>query len=70
MRDPPRLRFIATGNTYRHREELCSLAWHWDQARGAWVNENEDTADDMCIAAVIALPGVKVTCEGPVEASQ
>lgn len=66
----PSLRFIASGNTYAHREELRSWAWHWDQGRRVWLNENETSPDCLAIKAIAALPGVQVLCEGPIDTAE
>ena len=63
----PRLRFVATGNTYAHRETLTSWGWYWNAKRRTWINENETSADELCIAIIRDLPGVTVRCVGPVE---
>jgi hypothetical protein len=66
----PRLRFVATGNTYPHRETLASWAWHWNAGKKAWINENEVSADNPCIAAIADIPDITVTCEGKAEAAR
>lgn len=55
--------FLATGNTYPHRETLQSWGWFWDQHRKAWVCEGERDATDMRVRAIKALPGVEVSIE-------
>lgn len=65
--EKPLLRFIAKGNTYPHRNILSSWAWYWDEERCVWVNENEVSGDDCCIQIIANLPGIEVTCEGPIE---
>lgn len=52
--------FIATGETYNHRETLASWAWHWDKIRSAWIEDNHSQPDDRCILAIKELPGVRV----------
>jgi len=52
--------FIATGDTYPHREEFISWGWHWDARRGAWIEDNGSERDEPCIAAIRDLPGVVV----------
>jgi len=61
--DTPRRRYIARGDTYRHREELTAWAWHWDAKRHAWVEDNGSEPDEHCIQAIRHLPGVTVTEE-------
>ena len=65
--DKPLLRFVAKGNTYRHREYIQSHAWWWDPAIKCWVNDSETTEDCFCIRQIANIPGVDVTCEGPIE---
>lgn len=52
--------FIATGDTYPHRELFQSWAWHWDGKRGAWVEDNLSKRNDLCIMVIRDLPGVSV----------
>lgn len=63
----PLLRFVAKGNTFPHRELFRSYAWHWNQERRLWINENEISVDDYCIQAFTNLPGIEIICEGPIE---
>jgi hypothetical protein len=56
-------RFVATGDTYPHRETLTSWAWHWDPDRKAWIEDNGSEEDELCIVAIKNLPGVTVTVE-------
>ena len=58
-----RLRYVATGDTYPHRDELTSWGWHWNASRKAWVEESGSDPDDICIEAIRHLPGVVVTEE-------
>jgi len=51
--------FRATGKTYDNREELTSWGWHWNQEARAWETEAEDETD-MCVRAIMDLPGVVV----------
>lgn len=56
-------RYIATGDTYPHRETFTSCAWHWDPDRRAWIEDNHSEPDELCIKAIRALAGVTVTQE-------
>ena len=56
-------RYIATGNTYPHRETFRNCAWHWDDVRIAWVEDNGSEPDELCIRVISDLPGVKVVVE-------
>jgi hypothetical protein len=56
-------RFIATGDTYPHRETFTSCAWHWDGKKKAWIEDNGSEEDDICILIIKDLPGVTVTVE-------
>ena len=57
------IRFVATGDTYPHRETFTGWAWHWDVKRRAWIEDNGSNADDPCILAIKDLPGVHVAEE-------
>ena len=57
------LRYVATGDTYPHREEFISWGWHWDAARGAWVEDNGSDPWELTIRWAKGLPGVTVTEE-------
>lgn len=48
---PPRV-FIATGNTYKHREDLKSLGWLWDPEKKYWIIKTEDSLESFCIKAI------------------
>lgn len=61
MGTPPR--YVATGNTYPHRETFISWGWHWDQDRRAWIEDNGTAAGEPGILAIKDLPGVTVTSE-------
>ncbi len=63
MMDRKRKRFVATGNTYPHREEFASCAWHWDAERRAWIEDNGSDESDLVIQAIMDLPGVDVAVE-------
>jgi len=57
-------KFIATGNTYPHRERFMSWGWYWVASRGAWETDPgawED--DDGPIKWANSLPGVTVRKE-------
>lgn len=56
----PRRRYVATGNTYPHRDEFTSWAWHWDANRRAWIEDNGSEPDELCILVIKDLPGVTV----------
>ncbi len=56
-------RFVATGDTYPHRKTFTSWAWHWDQERKAWIEDNGSKEDERCILIIKDLPGVTVTVE-------
>lgn len=58
-----RRRYVATGNTYPHREKLASWAWHWVPERKAWIEDNGSESDDWCIRVIRDLPGVTVRDE-------
>lgn len=58
-----RKRYVATGNTYPHRERFRSFAWHWDPDRKAWIEDNGSEPDDISILWAKDLPGVTVTEE-------
>lgn len=55
--------FVATGNTYKYKDEFVSWAWHWNPQRKAWVEANGSKITDAGIQAIIKLPGVTVTQE-------
>lgn len=52
--------YVATGNTYQHRELLTSWAWHWDQSRKAWVEDNGSDDDEPCITEIQSLDGIVI----------
>lgn len=56
-------RFVATGDTYQHREFFISWAWHWDAERKAWIEDNGSFIMEECIQIFKDLPGVVVTEE-------
>lgn len=56
-------RYVATGNTYPHRELFASWAWHWDTKRRAWIEDNGTTEDERGIVVIKDLPGVVVRVE-------
>lgn len=56
-------RYVATGNTYPHREYLTSWGWYYDSNRRAWIEENGSDSDEPCIEMIRAIPGVTVTSE-------
>jgi len=58
-----RPRYVATGDTYQHREEFTSWGWHWDSKRRVWIEDNGSDPDEICILAIRNLPGVVVTEE-------
>ncbi len=58
-----RFRYVATGDTYPHRETFTSWAWHWNPERKAWIEDNGCEPDDFCIQAIKKLPGVHVRRE-------
>lgn len=60
MKTPPT--FLAKGQTYSHRETLCSWGWHWDQDQKVWKAEGFDETDPS-IKAIKSLPGVTVTIQ-------
>ncbi len=62
-----RKRFVATGDTYPHREVFTSCAWHWNPERKAWIEDNGSDESDIVIQAIMDLPGVKVAIENPNE---
>ncbi len=59
----PGRRYIARGDTYRHREAIRHWGWHWSDAHEAWVEDSGSGDDDACIWAVRKLKGVTVTTE-------
>lgn len=59
-------RYVATGNTYPHREIFTSWAWHWDPKRRAWIEDNGSYVSDLAVRVIKDLPGVVVT-EEPME---
>lgn len=58
-----RVRFVATGNTYPHRELFTSWAWHWDVLRRAWIENNGSFIGDIGVQVIMDLPGVDVSVE-------
>ena len=56
-------RYVATGDTYPHRDTFESWAWHWDAGRRAWIEENNSDEDELCIVVIRRLPGVVVAVE-------
>jgi hypothetical protein len=58
-----KLRFVASGDTYMHRNELTSWGWHYDPERRVWIEDNGSEPDDICILAIRDLPGIVVTEE-------
>lgn len=56
-------RYVATGDTYSHREFFTSWAWHWDAKRRAWIEDNGSEEDEPCILVIKDLPGVSVVVE-------
>ena len=55
-----RTRFVATGDTYPHRELFTSWAWHWDQGLRAWIEDNGSYISDIGVQVIKDLPGVIV----------
>lgn len=53
-------RFVATGDTYPHRELFTSWAWHWNADRRAWIEDNNSGIMEDCIQIFKDLPGVTV----------
>ena len=62
-------RYVATGDTYPHRETFTSWAWHWDPARKAWIEDNGSPADWPGILMARDLPGVTIAEENDGESS-
>ncbi len=56
-------RFVATGDTYPHRELFTSWAWHWDADRRAWIEDNGSFIGDIGVQVIKDLPGVTVAIE-------
>jgi hypothetical protein len=56
-------RYVATGDTYPHREKFTSWAWHWDSERRAWIEDNNSEPDWPGITMAYALPGVNIVVE-------
>ena len=57
------VRYVATGDTYPHRELFVSWAWHWDPDRRVWIEDNHREPDYPGIQIFRDLPGVTVTEE-------
>ncbi|KKN57169.1 hypothetical protein LCGC14_0564970 [marine sediment metagenome] len=56
--------YVATGNTYPHRELFQSWAWYWDASRKAWIEDNGSLPDEVCIGVFRDIPGVIVSIDG------
>ncbi len=56
-------RYVATGQTYQHRETFAECAWHWDAERRAWIEDNGSEEQELCIQVIKDLPGVRVAIE-------
>ncbi len=63
MMEQKRKRFVATGDTYSHRELFTSWAWHWDADRRAWIEDNGSFISDIGVQVIMDLPGVEVAVE-------
>lgn len=59
-------RYVATGNTYPHRELFTNWAWHWNAERRSWIEDNGSSVSDPCIKVIMNLPGVDVAVEGAI----
>ena len=56
----PGVRYVATGDTYPHRELFTGWAWHWDAERRAWIEDNHREPDWPGLQVIRDLPGVTV----------
>ena len=57
------MRYVASGNTYPHRETFISWVWHWNPERRSWIEDNGSRPDEPCIRVIRDLPGVTVVEE-------
>ena len=52
--------WVATGDTYPHRETFHSWGWYWEPDHVRWRADHIDGPGDPCLQAIRDIPGVRV----------